>query len=63
MNSFEKTIAELLRPPKRAYRGESVERLAVARDTVSITDAASYIVSENTENRVGYAMVGYTQAG
>lgn len=62
MNELEKTIAQLLRPARRAYRGEAVERLALARDRVNLTDDLTGTL-RTPESRVNYAIVAYSEVG
>lgn len=62
MNELEKTIAQLLRPPRRAYRGEAVERLALARDRVNLTDDLTG-TTRPPESRVNIARVSYSEVG
>ena len=59
---LEKVIAVLLRPEIKSVGGEIPERLEVTADEIALTDISTE-TSAPPERRVGYARVGYSDAG
>jgi len=59
---LEKVIAVLLRPEIKSVGGEIPERLEVTVDAMTLTDTSTE-TSAPPERRVGFARVGYTDAG
>lgn len=59
---LEQVVSGFLRPPLRKFRGAEVERLAPARDAVSVSDLANGVLAPS-EGRVGYARTGYSEVG
>ena len=60
-NELEKVIAELLKPKTTNIGGETPERLEAVKDTLAVTDSAT-VTAASPERRVGFAIVGRTEA-
>lgn len=60
-SSFERTIAELLKPKLASGNNENVERLETMADTITTSDNLNPIVTIPNDV-VGIARVGYSEA-
>ena len=59
-NELEKVLAGLLKPKAPAGANENVEKLVTADDYMSMTDTVT-VATNTPENRVGFALVGYSE--
>lgn len=59
-SSFERTIAELLKPKLASDGNENIERLQAMADTINLTDTLVTTLAA-PERRVGFARVGYSE--
>ena len=60
-NELERTLAELIKPKPVGGGNETVERLVVVADGVTLADTMTVTIAA-PERRVGFARANYTEA-